>query len=121
MGASAFSCVTMGEQIFRSTRSGNCCGPKFGRILADALVAAFVLGVASPAWAQTIPTTFEAATSPWNALRLFDPTPLPVLTHPDNREAVAPEDTPVKTRQQPGYEPVGIRDGSWMFLPSVST
>ena len=121
MGASAFSCVTMGEQIFRSTRSGNWCGPKFGRILADALVAAFVLGLASPAWAQTIPTTFEAATSPWNALRLFDPTPLPVLTHPDNREAVAPEDTPVKTRQQPGYEPVGIRDGSWMFLPSVST
>jgi hypothetical protein len=36
----------------------------------------------------------------------------------DNREEVAPEDTPVRTRQQPGYEQVGIRDGSWIFLPS---
>jgi hypothetical protein len=77
-----------------------------------------VLGLASPARAQAIPTTTDATAPPWNAQRIFDPTPLPVLTAPDNREPVAPEDVPVKQRQQPGYEPVGIRDGSWMFLPS---
>ncbi len=27
----------------------------------------------------------------------------------------------MKNRQQPGYEQVGIRDGSWMFLPSFMT
>ena len=44
---------------------------------------------------------------------------MPNLTDPDNREEVPPEDTPVKTRQQPGYEPVGIRAGSWMFTPTL--
>jgi hypothetical protein len=77
-----------------------------------------VLGFASPAGAQVIPTTTEATAPPWNAQRIFDPTPLPELTAADNREPVAPEDMPVKQRQQPGYEPVEIRDGSWMFLPS---
>ena len=38
---------------------------------------------------------------------------------PDSREEIPPEDMPVKTRQQPGYEPVGIRAGSWMFNPSL--
>ncbi|MBU6462977.1 MAG: outer membrane beta-barrel protein [Bradyrhizobium sp.] len=90
------------------------------RRLGGALFTTFVLGL-SPAWAQAIPATFEETPSPWNALRLFDPTPLPTLANPKNGEAVAPEDTPVRTRQQPGYEPVGIRDGSWMFLPSVLT
>ena len=45
---------------------------------------------------------------------------LPELTDPDSREEVPPEDTPVKTRQQPGYEPVGIRAGSWMFSPALT-
>jgi hypothetical protein len=43
---------------------------------------------------------------------------LPELAAPENREPIAPEDMPVMQRHQPGYEPVGIRDGSWMFLPS---
>jgi hypothetical protein len=120
MGASAVSRVTVAEDIVDPTRARNCYGLKFSGHLTKSLLAAIVLGHISPAWTQSIPATFEAAAPPWNAVRLFDPTPLPVLTHPDNLEAVAPEDTPVRTRQQPGYEPVGIRDGSWMFLPSVS-
>jgi hypothetical protein len=35
------------------------------------------------------------------------------------RNEIPPEDMPVKKRQQPGYEPVGIRAGSWMFNPSL--
>jgi len=121
MGASASSRVTLAEHILDQTRARSCYGLTFTGHLTKAFVAVVALGSATPAWAQAIPATFDAAASPWNALRLFDPTPLPVLTHPDNREPVAPEDTPVRTRQQPGYEPVGIRDGSWMFLPSLST
>src|SRR5215469_11120727 len=102
------------EGRFRQTKSARRCGLKFASLLATAIV----LGFASPARAQAIPTTTEATAPPWNAQRIFDPTPLSELTAPDNREPVAPEDMPVKQRQQPGYEPVGIRDGSWMFLPS---
>ncbi len=58
--------------------------------------------------------------SPWNAQRIFEPSSLPELTDPDNREDIPPEDMPVKKRQQPGYEPVGIRAGSWMFNPSLT-
>jgi hypothetical protein len=80
--------------------------------------AAVVVDLVSPASAQTVPMTTEATAAPWDAQRIFDPAPLPELTAPENRQPVAPEDMPVKERQQPGYEPVGIRDGSWMFLPS---
>jgi hypothetical protein len=121
MSAFAFLRLTMDDDLLCPKRSQNCCGPKFAGNLGEAFVAAIVAALASPAAAQTIPTTFEPAAPPWNAQRLFDPTPLPALTQPDNREPVAPEDMAVKTRQQPGYEPVGIRDGSWMFLPSILT
>jgi len=71
--------------------------------------------------AQAIQTPSEAVAPPWNVQRIFDPTPLPMLTDADSREQLAPEDTPVKTRQQPGYEPTGIRAGSWLFSPSLIT
>jgi hypothetical protein len=81
--------------------------------------AAIVLGLVSPANAQVIPSTNEEIAPPWNAQRIFEPSSQPNLTDPDSREEVAPEDTPVKHRQQPGYEPVGIRAGSWMFNPAL--
>src|SRR5580698_6709276 len=90
-----------------------------GLRMAPAPAAAIVLGLASPANAQVIPSTNEDVAPPWNAQRVFEPSSLPDLTDPDSREAVAPEDTPVKNRQQPGYEPVGIRAGSWMFSPAL--
>ena len=82
--------------------------------------AAIVIGLASPASAQVIPSTNEEVAPPWNAQRIFEPSSLPELTDRDNREEVPPEDTPVKNRQQPGYEPVGIRAGSWMFSPALT-
>jgi hypothetical protein len=91
-----------------------------GLKIAPAPAAAIVLGLASPANAQVIPSTNEELAAPWNVQRIFEPSSLPTLTDRDSREEVPPEDTPVKTRQQPGYEPVGIRDGSWMFSPSLT-
>jgi hypothetical protein len=91
-----------------------------GLRIAPAPAAAIVIGLASPANAQVIPSTNEEVAPPWNAQRIFEPSSLPNLTDPDSREEVAPEDTPVKNRQQPGYEPVGIRAGSWMFSPALT-
>ncbi|MDI4234930.1 outer membrane beta-barrel protein [Bradyrhizobium sp. Arg237L] len=68
-----------------------------------------------------LPWPNEEVAPPWNAQQIFEPSPLPKLTDPDTREDIPPEDTPVKGRLQPGYEPVGIRSGSWMFNPSLIT
>lgn len=117
MCAFAISRAKASERVRRPPKPPGRVGLK----LAPLPAAAIVLGLASPADAQAIPMATEEVAAPWNAQRLFDPTPLPVLTEADNREPVAPEDTPVATRQQPGYEPIGIRSGSWMFLPSLTT
>lgn len=82
--------------------------------------AVVALGAATRAEAQTIPTTTLETAAPWNAQRVFEPSALPTLSDRENTEIPAPEDTPVKTRQQPGYEPVGIRSGSWMFNPAIA-
>ena len=70
--------------------------------IGSAPAAAIVLGLVSPANAQVITTTIDQVAAPWNAQRIFEPSAMPNLTDPDNREEVPPEDTPVKTRQQPG-------------------
>ena len=103
------------RKISRSAASLRRCGLK----IAPAPAAAIVLGLVSPANAQVIPSTAEEVAPPWNAQRIFEPSSMPNLTDPDSREEVPPEDTPVKNRQQPGYEPVGIRAGSWMFSPAL--
>jgi hypothetical protein len=79
-----------------------------------------ILGLTSHSNAQAIPDTPVFLTPPWNALHVFEPTPLPVLTDPASREPPAPEDTPVQSRRWPGYQPPGIRAGAWMFDPAVT-
>jgi hypothetical protein len=103
------------REISRSATSLRRCGLKIAPVPA----AAIVLGLVSPANAQVIPSTAEEVAPPWNAQRIFEPSSMPNLPDPDGREEVPPEDTPVKNRQQPGYEPVGIRAGSWMFSPAL--
>ena len=103
------------REISRSATSLRRCGLKIAPVPA----AAIVLGLVSPANAQVIPSTAEEVAPPWNAQRIFEPSSMPNLPDPDSREEVPPEDTPVKNRQQPGYEPVGIRVGSWMFNPAL--
>jgi hypothetical protein len=88
--------------------------------LLPAPAAAVLLGLGSSANAQAIPWVNGEFASPWNAQKIFEPSSLPDRTDPESREEVPPEDMPVKKRQQPGYEPVGIRSGSWMFNPSVT-
>jgi hypothetical protein len=56
----------------------------------------------------------------WIAQQVFGLSTLPLLSDPNTQDTTEPEDMPVKTRQQPGYEPVGIRAGSWMFNPSLT-
>lgn len=101
-------------------RSASARGRWSIKVLPAPMVAA-LLGLGSPANAQAIPWTTGEFASPWNSQRVFEPSSLPDRTDPDNREEIPPEDMPVKKRQQPGYEPVGIRAGSWMFNPSLTS
>ncbi|MET0659113.1 MAG: outer membrane beta-barrel protein, partial [Steroidobacteraceae bacterium] len=87
--------------------------------LATGSATAIFVSLASGASAQVIPSTTDIVAAPWNAQKVFEPSGLLDLTPVDSRDEIAPEDTPVKNRQQPGYEPVGIRYGSWMFNPSL--
>jgi hypothetical protein len=118
-GASAFSWLDVSEGRRAIAPSANALR-RCGLRIAPAPVAAIVLGLATPANAQVIPSTNEEVAPPWNAQRIFEPSTLPNLPDPDSREEVPPEDMPVKKRQQPGYEPAGIRAGSWMFNPSLT-
>jgi hypothetical protein len=105
-----------GCSFSRSANPLRRCGLR----IAPAPAAAIMISLASPANAQVIPSGSEEVAPPWNAQRIFEPSSLPSLTDPDSREEVPPEDMPVKNRQQPGYEPVGIRSGSWMFSPALT-
>jgi hypothetical protein len=101
---------------FRSVRVLDRC--RFSLVPAPAF--AILLGLGSSANAQAIPWTSGEFASPWNAQKIFEPSALPDRTDPETREEIPPEDMPVKKRQQPGYEPIGIRSGSWMFNPSLT-
>lgn len=84
------------------------------------LTLALLIGLTSKADAQVIPLYSELLSSPWSAQRVFERTTLPQLDDPETVDRPEPEDTPVKTRQHPGYEPVGIRSGSWMLNPALT-
>jgi hypothetical protein len=88
-----------------------------GRLLC--VVAAMVIAwpIRLHAQLSTWPNTQVAP--PWNAQQVFAPSPLPELVPPQDREPTPPEDMPVRKRQQPGYESIGIRAGSWMINPSI--
>ena len=75
---------------------------------------------AGQAQAQLVIDPIREIAPPWNALRPFESTPLPVLSEPKTRDPVAPEDTPVATRVRPEYAPRGIRFGPWMYTPTLT-
>jgi hypothetical protein len=75
---------------------------------------------AGSAHAQLIVEPPKVTDPPWNALKPFEPTPLPLLSDPDTRDPVAPEDTPVSKRAWPDYAPRGIRYGPWMYYPTAT-
>lgn len=84
------------------------------------LVAVALLARTSSASAQVILPPMTPVGPPWNALEVFEPVPFAKLWERATIEGTAPEDMPVATRVHPGYEPVGIRSGSWMFHPGVT-
>jgi len=91
------------------------------RLIATVLctVSSFV-GAISSASAQAISPLTPAKSPPWNSETVFEPVPYAQYWSHYPGEKIRPEDTPVLTRQWPGYEPPGIRYHSWMFYPSVS-
>ena len=96
-------------------------GRKFGARIPLAAGVAFIAALAGTpeARAQIVTPLVPSPTPPWSSLEVFEPVPFAQLWARSG-EALEPEDTPVKTRQQPGYESVGVRAGPWMFNPSLT-
>jgi hypothetical protein len=82
--------------------------------------AAFLVAMQLPAYGQVVTPLSPSASPPWSSLDVFSPVPFAQLLSADPADISGPEDTPVKTRIQPGYENVGVRAGSWMFNPAVT-
>ncbi len=87
-------------------------------LIAASCVVALVIWTPA-ARAQVVTPLVPSPTPPWSSLEVFEPVPFAQLWARSG-EALEPEDTPVKTRQQPGYESVGLRAGPWMFNPSLT-
>ncbi len=80
------------------------------------------MGAMHPAaYGQVVESINPPSAPPWSSLDVFNPVPFAEQLSRDPADTAGPEDTPVKTREQPGYEPVGIRAGAWMFNPSLTT
>jgi hypothetical protein len=84
------------------------------------LVAVSVFAFPLRAVAQVSTPIGPPASPPWSSLDVFDPVPFAELLSRSLDDVAAPEDNPVKTREHPGYERLGIRAGPWMFTPSVA-
>jgi hypothetical protein len=74
----------------------------------------------TPADAQVVLPVVPFTEAPWNAQEVFEPVPFAQRWARTIGEPIAPEDMPVKTRQHPGYEPIGVRAGAWMIHPSLT-
>jgi len=79
-----------------------------------------ILCAPSIAGAEVVWPPIPPQPAPWSALQVLEPVPFVQRWEMSGVEDIAPEDTPVKTRIQPGYEVRGIRAGAWMFQPSLT-
>jgi len=84
-----------------------------------AIIAGLVVAPIAPSRAQLL-TAEDFVMPPSTARDVFAPSYLPVLTDPGSREGLAIEDTPVRKRFWPEYQPRGLRSGPWMFYPTIS-
>ena len=102
-----------------SERAGNSIARR-APVVANCILASLLLLAPSlPARAQVVTPISPPPESPWYSFDPFDPFPFTWRAAREG-EALPPEDTPVKTRQWPGYESVGVRFGPWMFDPSAT-
>lgn len=97
-----------------SMRARRCFGLRL------AIVGAIFAGSIARSDAQVIATRKDVVVPPWNALQVFEPSQLTPLVDPDFADPIDPSDTPVSTRSYPEYQAVGIRNGSWMFNPTLT-
>ena len=105
----------------RSTAPEKTARNRVAALLVRWSVAGILIAAAAcVAEAQVVLPPIVPTAPPWNVQQVFDPLLFPQWWDPDRQKGALPEDTPVKIRQQPGYEPVGIRFGSLMFDPSVT-
>jgi hypothetical protein len=88
--------------------------------LPPAIFAGALVAGNAPSSAQVFDMRPKILVPPWNVQRPFEATVLPQLTDPDSRDPVAPEDTPVRTRVHPDFQPREIRFGDWMVSPSAA-
>lgn len=84
------------------------------------IAAAVVAAMPIQADAQVVTPITPWSAPPWSSLDVFNSVPYAKFLSRDPAETAAPEDNPVKTREQPGYETVGVRAGPWMFNPSLT-
>jgi hypothetical protein len=84
------------------------------------VAAAVIAAMPAPAYAQVVTPITPWSAPPWSSLDVFDPVTFAQLLSRDPADTAAPEDNPVNTREQPGYETVGLRAGPWMFNPSLT-
>jgi hypothetical protein len=82
--------------------------------------AALLVAMQCPAHGQVVTPPSPSASPPWSSLDVFDPVPFAQLLSRDPADIAGPEDSPVKTRTQPGYESVGLRTGPWIFNPTIT-
>ena len=64
-------------------------------ILIISAATVFVLMFTAPANAQAIPLNDDDVSPPWNALQVFESSPLPDFRDPDYGDPIPPEDMPV--------------------------
>src|SRR5688572_8883197 len=83
-------------------------------VVSGTLIAATAARAQVSSTAQVILPIAPPIGAPWNAQTVFEPLLYPYLWDRESRWNLPPEDMPVRTRQQPGYEPIGLRAGSWM-------
>lgn len=84
------------------------------------VAAAVIAALPASAYAQVVTPITPWSVPPWNSLDVFNPVSYAKFLSRDPAEIAAPEDNPVKIREQPGYESVGVRAGPWMFNPSLT-
>jgi hypothetical protein len=97
-----------------------CRHRRVGASFAQACGGTLLILGASASQAQVLEPLKPPMAPEWNAIDVFEPLVFPHWWDRGSREGLGPEDRPVRTRQHPGYEAVGIRAASWMFYPSVT-
>ncbi|MEW6451630.1 MAG: outer membrane beta-barrel protein [Pseudomonadota bacterium] len=118
-GVRAYAALSSSVRVVSGVELTRICLQRTAAIAAASLTWLIANGVGVATAQVVLPLTPEME-SPWNTQRVFEAVPFAQRWGMSGVDEILPEDTPVKTRIHPGYEPVGVRAGTWMFVPSLS-